>query len=284
MANNLHTHTISMDVGDWVLTEAEPAPDLADSIAMMWEGHGDLPSFTEKILPRPTVELMFNLGNPHRVLSIDGHACDEPYDCGWLSGMQQRFLTVHTPNGSHLISVSLKPLGAWRLLRLPMTDVTGQVPLISAIWGRRMDLMREQLLEAEGPAQRFERLESWIRKRLDFSRRIPAWLPHASQQLELSHGQVGIYELSRELGISRALLHRDFREHIGLAPKVYARMCRFHHLMTYPAESYGAWLDRAEQLGYYDDSHLYRDFRAITGSTPKQYWQQRSPDGTAMLI
>lgn len=284
MPRHLQTQTVQSGIGDWHMTIADPAPDLADSVTSLWEGHGDLPPFTEKILPRTTVELMFNLGNPHRVLSLDGRECDEPYDCGWLSGMQKRFLTVHTPNGSHLISVSLKPLGAWRLLRLPMTDVTGQVPLISAIWGRRMDLMCDQLLDVEGPAQRFELLENWLRQRLDLSRRVPAWLPHASRQLELSHGQIGIHELSRELGISRALLHRDFREHIGLAPKVYARMCRFYHLMTYPAESYGAWLDRAEQLGYYDDSHLHRDFRAITGSTPREYWHQRAPGGGGMLV
>lgn len=284
MPLQLHTQHIPSDIGDWQLTTAEPAADLADSVAALWEGHGDLPPFTEKILPRTTVELMFNLGNPHRVLSLDGRDCEKAYDRGWLSGMQQRYLTVYTPRGSHLVSVSLKPLGAWRLLRLPMPDVTGRVPLITAIWGGRMESMCDQLVHAAGAMQRFTLLEAWLRRRLDRARRAPAWLSHASARLERSHGRIAIASLSRELGISRSLLHRDFREHIGLAPKRYARLCRFYHLMTCPAGSFSAWLDTAEQLGYYDDSHLYRDFRAITGSTPREYWRQRSPDGGAMFI
>ncbi len=284
MPLNIHTQTIDTGIGDWIFTEAQPALDLADSVASLWEGYGDLPPFTEKILPRTTVELMFNLGNPHKVLAVDGKACDKPYECGWLSGMQQRFLTVHTPNGSHLISVSLKPLGAWRLLRLPLTDVTGRVPLISSIWGQQIDSLSDQLLSIQTAAQRFTVLENWLRQELDMASSTPAWLMHATQQLENSRGQIGIQQLSRKLGISRSLLHRDFREHIGLAPKSYARLCRFDFLLKQPAKNYNAWLDTAEQLGYYDDSHLYRDFRAITGTTPREYWRLRTPDGSAMYI
>ncbi len=279
-----HTQIMETGMGQWVHTEAMPAPDLAECVASLWEGYGELPPFTEKILPRTTVELMFNLGNPHKVLAVDGKQCDKAYDCGWLSGMQQRFLTVHTPNGSHLISISLKPVGAWRLLRLPLTDVTGRVPLLSSIWGQRIDSLSDQLLSLETADQRFQVLEDWLRQQLDLSRRVPDWLQHAASRLEDSHGRLGIQSLSRELGISRSLLHRDFREHIGLAPKSYAGLCRFDYLLKHPAKSYDAWLDTAEQLGYYDDSHLYRDFRRITGATPRQYWQMRSPDGSAMYL
>lgn len=283
MAGPLTTTRFEIPIGCWELTSAQPSPDLVGIVEALWEGIGDLPPFTEKILPRGNIELMFNLGAPHRLLSVDGEPCDAPYVESWISGLQRRFLTVMTPNGSHLLSASLTPWGAWRLLRAPMRNIACRVPLLSDVWGSSITSLEAELADARGPARRFELMEGFIRRRLDHRRSPRPWLVEASRRLQQERGTIRIERVCNELGISRGLLSRTFREQVGVTPKTYARIWRVNALLNIDGPP-GNWAQLASDLGYHDQSHLIHDFRDFTGATPQEYISTRSPDGGAMLI
>lgn len=283
MPGPLTTTRFEVPIGCWNLTSAAPSPDLAGVVELLWEGVGDLPPFTEKILPRGNIELMFNLGAPHRLLSVDGVPCDEPYVESWISGLQRRYLTVMTPNGSHLLSASLTPWGAWRLLRAPMRDIACRVPLLSDIWGSAIAALEDRLNAAGGPARRFELLEAFIRRELDQRRSPKPWLIEAGRQLRRERGTVRIETVCRAVGVSRGLLSRAFRDQVGVTPKTYARIWRVNALLDLNGPP-GNWAQLADELGYHDQSHLIHDFRDFTGATPQEYIATRSPDGGAMLI
>ena len=64
-------------------------------------------------------------------------------------------------------------------------------------------------------------------------------------------------------------MERRFREKVGIAPKRYARIVRFHA----PSEAKArlnerAWTDIAHDLGYYDQMHMVHDFRIFAGESP----------------
>lgn len=72
---------------------------------------------------------------------------------------------------------------------------------------------------------------------------------------------------ARDAGVSERQLHRVFLDHIGVAPKVYARVVRLRSFVrdrssTTLAEAAGA-------AGYADQSHLCREVRALTGVSPR---------------
>jgi methylphosphotriester-DNA--protein-cysteine methyltransferase len=63
-----------------------------------------------------------------------------------------------------------------------------------------------------------------------------------------------------------------FTERVGLTPKLYGRIERMRQVAeavsrTPPAD----WAALACDHGYYDQSHLTRDFIAFTGVTPARY-------------
>jgi transcriptional regulator GlxA family with amidase domain len=62
-----------------------------------------------------------------------------------------------------------------------------------------------------------------------------------------------------------------FRDEIGLPPKAVARLLRFERA----GELAGTmpWAELAFECGYYDQSHLINEFRAITGRTPVTFVQ-----------
>jgi len=66
-------------------------PPLDRHVAGIWAVSGAVPVTAETVLPNGVVELIFNLGPPHRV--VEGHGDDATVDRwyrrAWLAGMQQ---------------------------------------------------------------------------------------------------------------------------------------------------------------------------------------------------
>lgn len=271
-------------IGTWNLIEAQPAPDLADAVECYWEGWGDIPPLTEKILPKTGVELMFNLKGEHVVRELDGKPLDADYLCGWLSGLQRRYMLIETRGGSHFIAARLRPWGAWRLLREPMREVSCRVPLIKDIWGSDAERLSVRLAEAPNLYARFDLLESHLRRRIDFRRRGDPGVIEASRQMVQSRGRMRIDALCRQLGTSRVTLGRRFRDQVGLTPKTYSRVVRISSLMTHLAGSGDeSWAMLAEDFGYHDQAHLAHDFQEFCGATITEYLERASPEGGATI-
>ncbi len=76
-----------------------------------------------------------------------------------------------------------------------------------------------------------------------------------------------------ETGWSRRHVTERFRHQLGLPPKAYARLLRFEHATTLLAspDPRNTLADVAVDAGYYDQSHLTRDFVALAGMTPGAY-------------
>lgn len=91
--------------------------------------------------------------------------------------------------------------------------------------------------------------------------------------------------LARELGRSRQHLARQFREHVGVGPKEFARVARLQRAIAAVQRSAGVApaaagrLGRergapglaalALELGYFDQAHMARDFNDLAGLTPR---------------
>jgi transcriptional regulator GlxA family with amidase domain len=102
----------------------------------------------------------------------------------------------------------------------------------------------------------------------------------AWRRLRASAGRASVGSLARELGWSHRRLIARFREQIGMPPKSVARVLRFERvsdLLRRPAAP--SFAEIAQDCGYYDQSHLNRDFRDFAGTTPGAYVAARLPDG-----
>jgi AraC-like DNA-binding protein len=271
-------------IGTWNLVEAQPAPDLSDAVECFWEGWGDMPPLKEKILPRTGVELMFNLKGEHIVQELDGKPFGADYLSGWLSGLQRRYMLIETTGGSHFVAARLTPWGTWRLLREPMREVSCRVPVIDDIWGNDATRLGSRLASAPNLYARFDLLENFLRRRIDFRKDADAGVVEASRQMIGSQGKMRIDALCRLIGTSRVTLSRKFREQVGLTPKTYARVVRISSLMTHLADATeDSWAMLAEHFGYHDQAHLSHDFQDFCGSTLSEYLKRASPGGGATL-
>jgi AraC-like DNA-binding protein len=70
--------------------------------------------------------------------------------------------------------------------------------------------------------------------------------------------------------VSRQHFSRQFREQLGIPPKLYCRLARFQSGLA-PAESQEKinWAETAFALGYADQSHMIAEFRQFSSLTPQ---------------
>jgi transcriptional regulator GlxA family with amidase domain len=79
-----------------------------------------------------------------------------------------------------------------------------------------------------------------------------------------------VHAVAVELGVSERHLRRVFREYVGVGPKTFARLIRFHRALgAARAGRHAGWAGIAAAAGYYDQAHLIAEFRAIAGVTPQ---------------
>src|SRR5262249_57709275 len=96
----------------------------------------------------------------------------------------------------------------------------------------------------------------------------------AVQRIDPSGGNVSMRALADDLGWSQKHLERLFAQHVGLAPKHYARIARFRRLSRFAARPHPAWsvARLAADFSYYDQSHLAREVTSLAGVAPREFF------------
>ena len=97
---------------------------------------------------------------------------------------------------------------------------------------------------------------------------------------------VGEDALAEAADVSPRRLRELFLREVGLPPKRLARILRFREALARLATTPAVDLTRlALDCGYYDQAHLYRDFRALARMTPVDYLTARGAglDGPDVL-
>jgi AraC-like DNA-binding protein len=83
-------------------------------------------------------------------------------------------------------------------------------------------------------------------------------------------GRVTIDAMARHAGVSRQHFSRQFREQLGIAPKLYCRLARFQSgLAPDRSQEKIGWAETALDLGYADQSHMIAEFRQFSSLTPQ---------------
>lgn len=86
-------------------------------------------------------------------------------------------------------------------------------------------------------------------------------------------GNITIQALAQETGYSECYIRRIFHSVHGISPKVFEKFVRFQYVlnqMNQKSENLTIE-DIALESGYYDQSHMIKDFKSFSGITPEAY-------------
>ncbi len=267
--------------GDWRLSRARPADDLAGLVIEYWEVKGSLSAFRETLLPNGYVEVMFNLGPSHQLIADGGTST---WDGAWFSGLHERSMVIESMNGTHLASARLHPLGAIELLGRKAAECVNTVVDLDVVLPGDASALRSAMLSAVSPASRFALLEEHLRCRRAPELAPPGFVRRAAARIEEAHGNLRVTSLHEELSVSRKHLAVSFSRNVGVPAKTYASIQRFVWTLQQLRGSTSVdWSKLALEAGYSDQSHLVRDFRRIGAESPTEYLRRLAPEADALL-
>lgn len=154
------------------------------------------------------------------------------------------------------------------VLGVPARALAGQIVSLDALWGDALATeLEERLHEARDPEHAAKVLEGAISARVATRRRRPRSLALEAAD-RLAHAPVNA--VADALGVSERHLRRGFLEAVGLSPKTFAKLSRFHRALALAQQKTRmSWASIASAAGYYDQAHLIAEFRAIAGATPQ---------------
>jgi len=81
-----------------------------------------------------------------------------------------------------------------------------------------------------------------------------------------------VREAAKYLGLSQRRFIQVFKTEVGMTPKLFSRIQRFQQTRTLIQQNpLPHWAALALDLGYFDQSHLIREFLEFSGLSPTDY-------------
>ncbi len=242
--------------------------------------------FVRRELARRGVALILGFGDPIDVYAngVDREESSPQSLGAFVVGNQSRWSL--TGVGGHQLGMQLEltPAGAVALFRGDVSHLNDAALPLDEVLGERGRRLVERLADSSTWADRFDVLNhqlaaagSWAGSSVECVPTLPPEVTWLRRQLEASRGRARVEPLLDETGWSRRHTTERFRSVLGVSPKAYARLCRFEHATSLlDGLPGGSGLSRtladvAMEAGYYDQSHLTRDFVALAGMTPGAY-------------
>ena len=188
-----------------------------------------------------------------------------------ITGIQGATRHMATAAHSGVVLAMFRPAGAMRFFAAPLHELFGRTRALDELVPRaELACVEDQVAAARDTAERVPHLERFLLARLS-----PAADPvveAAVAAIGAAHGTIRIAPLARRLGISQDPLEKRFRRAIGASPKQLASLVRLQRVIASPPAG-ASWSERAIAAGYFDQSHFIREFRAMTGQAPTQFFR-----------
>ena len=262
----------------------QPGPPLNEFIDNFWLIEGGQARRLEKILPCGTSELVVNLKNDE----IHIHDPQQPeryrrFSGAVFSGTYSQSFICNGLQHEAIMGVHFKAGGAFPFLNTEASELTNEHANLADLWGGSGVELRERLCTAATPQQRFRLMESVLKRRLLCHTRDQAQMNVALKMFAMGGNGALVRAVSRELGFSQRRFIQVFSSHVGLTPKMFCRILRFQRARV-SAERLKApdWAELAVACGYFDQSHLIKDFKEFSGSTPYVYSVQQHQKDTRL--
>ncbi len=172
--------------------------------------------------------------------------------------------------GYDLFIISFRPGKTPAFGDIPPHELMDSMVELSSVYGRSSDGICELLLNAENFQARMDIVEELF----FYSRPEPMVknkiFCRAAEIIGRSSGCTRVEELAGYVGVSVRTLERLFSSILGISPKYFIRLVRFQSAVEKIwCAGHGAdYADIAAECGYFDQSHLIRDVRQLSGTTP----------------
>lgn len=191
---------------------------------------------------------------------------DRPYDIvPIIAGPSADYWFSPTIKRRGFVGLRFKPGFGGHFLRVPLASIAGR-----AYSGAEALDLAPQLANLCQPAGSINALIVRMERFFDdyAEAQISTALAGVMNDMHLSGGRTTIRHLADDNGLTVRTLHRLFIKFVGLSPKTFAAILRFHRALRLLTRAGLSPSHAALEAGYADQAHMTRDFKRHGGFTP----------------
>lgn len=234
-----------------------PSPDLEAYVEHFWAVRWDLrgsPPHRAETLPHPSVHVVFERGVGGRIV-----------------GVTRGKFTVHLEGEGGVFAAKFRPGGFYPFARTPIATFTDRTVTLGSVWGPDGDRLERTVLATTGDDAMMEVVENFLRDRR------PEPDAHATLAGVIVDAIAGdrliltVDDVARRFGVNPRKLQRLFGQYVGVNPKWVIQRYRLHEAAEQLARGPANQAALALELGYADQAHFARDFKAVIGTSPAAY-------------
>jgi AraC-like DNA-binding protein len=251
-----------------------PRPPLSEFVERFWLCTDGQSPRRERILPSGTIELVVNLRDDEvRIYDAADSPSARRYPGIVASGTYAGVFIIDAMQHAAMMGVHFRPGGASAILGVPASALTNAHVDLAALWRQpTVRELRERLCAAKTPADRFQLMEDVLAARLVASPRRHPTVAMALTAFGRTGSRASVRQVARMSGLSQRRFITVFAAEVGLTPKLFCRVLRFRHVHALTQqEGPIEWAQLALACGYFDQSHLSNEFRALSGLSPTEY-------------
>jgi AraC-like DNA-binding protein len=196
------------------------------------------------------------------------------YDYALISGITDSHREFMMEGKLGMMGAFLYPYAMQRLFNVSSEELTNRTIEISDFLGNEGLILKNDIVNAGGNDKRVEILSQFLFGKMKYTIDRDDGVCAGVQQIVRHKGGLSIDTLINDIGISGRQFDRRFIKGVGIPPKVFSRLIRFHSTLQLPRQMAVKNLtELALYAGYYDQSHFIREFKTFSGLSPKDYFK-----------
>lgn len=262
-----------------------PCEQLKDYVAFYWGTKQNNLNYSgrEKIIPTGCMQLFIHYGNSF--LASENNQTVKLSNT-YICGQKYSSFDVLGTGDTAFTSINFKPYGAKAFLGYSLNEFTNNNFPTEDVLGNEFISIKEQLINTIDYKEQIAIIERYLIYRLNKTKfRDFQLIKYSVDSILNSKFDDSISNIANHLCLSERTFQRKFLESIGLSPKQFFRIGRLQKTIRnfkfYKEKT--KLSDLAYDSGFYDQSHFIKEFKLLTGHSPKEFFSNECIESDLIL-
>jgi AraC-like DNA-binding protein len=224
---------------------------------------------TETILPKGTVEIIFNFSDNITYLNPSLDIKTTLPSC-FINGINFKPFKLIKNGQQSFLGIQLNTLGLKVLFDLSAKEFNNNIFEGSQVC-KSLDTLSQQLYHKKAFNEQVQMIKNWINQKIYHSHCLKA----LSQIHNLFHSSkfnnITVKKFCNEVYLSDRQVRRLSAEWLGMNTERFLLYCKYLTSLHLLHNSELSLTQIGLEAGYYDQSHFIREFKSFTDLTPKEY-------------
>lgn len=252
----------------------QPHRDLQSLVKCYWtlDVSAEEGAQRQRIIPDGCLEMAFILGEDIKRYTSEDEFIIQPRTM--VLGQITEPFFIQPTGYVKSFAVRFYPYGFANFVSTPIKDLANKETPLNLLFGEETAKeLGQKITNAKDTKARIRIVENFLFKRLSDQEFIDDIVKTTIDTMFLTKGNISIKSALKDVS-KRRQLERNFTKQIGISPKQLGKVIRLQTALKMMLNQQTGNLSEIAYISdYYDQAHFTKDFKKLTGTTPKEFYE-----------